>query len=362
MIQGQGQGQGQGQKQHFFIDAPILSWMQWTQRRIFSGTPKKPSLIPSTLSKTTLPVSPKGIQSPERAKVSSAHEYSEFLATHFYPSSSSVQLCIPPSIFQKGIQEGYIVGVEMRDTQKTLVGVLFYLYAGLYENEKMGLITWHCVQPAWRKIGISNCMLRSIYIFTQPHSIYWFRNDGWLKTIVPPTCTEQYIYRKKRTKHVFSSNQIDYSQTIQKRIQRVPYEKWHIQLKEDWVKKHPDGLILDDTTFKNRFVEVWEYEIRKGVYEILVLQPTFEKQRHSQNEYWCEVITWLCHGTIKSEYENAHYIETILDAVPYTWFEASNKMPHLENDWLLSCQNSWSAFGLDTGVPVLRSLLPLCIC
>jgi hypothetical protein len=217
----------------------------------------------------------------------------------------------------------------MRDVKHALVGVLFYLYAGLYEKEKMGIISWHCVQPAWRKIGISNCMLRSIYIFTQPQSIYWFRNDGLLKTIVPPVFTEEYIYRKQRTKHVIHRNQIDY----RKHIQRVHYEKWCVQLKEHWMKNHPEGLILDDTMFKHRFTEVWEYRIGKDAYQILVVQPTFEKQRHSQNEHRCEVLTWLCYGPIKSEYENAHYIETILDVLPYTWFEAPSIMPHLEIDW-----------------------------
>ena len=98
----------------------------------------------------------------------------------------------------------------------------------------------------------------------------------------------------------------------------------------------------------------------KGSYCIVVVQPTFECQRHATKEHWCEVVSWLFVGTIKNTYEQAMYIETVLDATPYTWFDASTTMPHLESRWAVSGSSSWSSFGLDPGAPVLRPILSLC--
>lgn len=346
---------------HFFTEAPVLTWFQWITRRIWPGPSQEPSLLipvnPESFNR--LPQLPTGMLA-QLAKASSSQEYSSFLSTHFYPVSSNVQLCIAPSVFQKGIEENYLVGVEIRDSKKELVGVVFCFYAGRYKEEKMGLITWHCVHPIWRKKGLSNCLLRSIYKATQPRTIYWFRNDGWLQSIVPPIWTQTRMHRKKIQNRV--SGLIHSS----KKICRVPYEKWQEQIKKQWIQTNKDGIILDDIQFKQRFTEVWEYKSEKNVYYVLVIQPTFEQAKNrtpsSIKEHWCEVITWLCYGAIKSEYENAHSIETILDSLPYTWFDAPDSMPHLESSWTLSGQSSWCAFGLDTGVPVIRPLLPLCVC
>jgi len=338
---------------HFFTDAPVMQWHQWIQRRLLPGDPRATSLLPSTLSKTTLPPSPTGVP-PKRAVSESANEYVSFLATHFYPPSSPIQLSIPACIFESGIKHGHVHGVEIRTTTSELIGVIFCLYAGFYsKDETVGLITWHCVHPTWRKKGIPNCLLRSIYIFTQPRSVYMFRNDGWLNSNVPPIWTEQRIQRKKINRRIIGRRP-EYS------IQRVPYSIWHTEIKKNWRKQNPYGFILDDSKFKYRCVEVWEMNIGKGAYCIVVLQPTFECQRASNDEQWCEVISWLFVGTEKNTYEQSIYIETILDSTPYTWIDAPEAMPHIESQWTQGSISSWTSFGMDPGVPVLRPILSLC--
>jgi len=341
---------------HFFIEAPILSWSQWIWRRIWQGEPRAPSLIPSTLSKTGMQTSPTGVK-PQRAKATCASEYSLFLSTHFYSSGAPIQLIVPPKLLESGIQDGSIHGVEIRTKEHTLAGILFCLYAGMYNGkESMGIITWHCVHPTWRKKGITNVLLRSIYSFTQPRNIYWFRNDGWLKSSVPPSWTEYRIQRKKGSTHVVGSR----SHRIQ--CQRVPYTKWQNQSKTVWLQKHPEGLILDDLAYKQRLVECWELIVREGVYCIVYIQSSFEFQKsNNQLEPWCEIITWYMEGVSIPTYELAHYIETVLDSTPYSWFDAPASMPHIESRWTALGLSNWCAFGLDLGVPIQRPILSLCM-
>jgi ribosomal protein S18 acetylase RimI-like enzyme len=344
---------------HFFVHAPILPWSQWIWRRLGFQANQQPSLLTeTTLSKTALPESPTGMV-PQKAKAACAIEYSTFLANHFYSAESPIQLLIPAKLFQEGLTKGHIVGVEIRTRDGSLAGIMFCLYSGLIQTvaESNGTITWHCVHPSWRKKGIPNALLRSIYIFTQPRNVYWFRNDGFLKPSVPPTWTEQRIQRKKGSVCVVRSKT---KTTHPVRCNRVPQAKWHQQLKQSWLQKHPEGLVLDDPVFKDGLVEWWELTVRPGVYCVVALQPTFEFQRTSK-EAWCEVIAWHMTSQQISDYEFAQYIETTLDATPYTWFDAPNSMPHGESQWKQVGLSNWCAFGLDPGVPVQRPILSLCM-
>jgi len=338
---------------HFFADAPVLTWFEWLKRYFFNKIARHPSLISSNLSKTDYPISPTGVR-PEKAKADLSYEYSNFISMYFYPPESPLKLIIPSCIIESGIKNAYIHGIEIRDVNRAIVGVIFCIYTGLYEEKSTGLITWMCVHPSWRKKGISNCLLRSIYIASQPKDIYWFRNDGWLFSTVPPVWTETRIFRKKNPNRVqglkFTGN-----------VRRVPYTKWQNPLKINWIQNNPTGLVLDDTSFQYRLLETWELQIGPQSYCVVLIQPTFECQRTANTEQWCEVITWFFYGQSKTEYEQITYIESILNHIPYTWIEAPKNMPHLENDWIINgASTSWSAFGLDTGVPVMRPILSLC--
>jgi hypothetical protein len=124
---------------HFFADAPVLTWFEWLKRYFFNKTERPPSLILSNLSKTNYPISPTGVQ-PEKAKADLSYEYSNFLSMYFYPPESPLKLIIPSCIIESGIKNAYIHGIEIRDVNRAIVGVIFCIYTGLYEEKSTGLI------------------------------------------------------------------------------------------------------------------------------------------------------------------------------------------------------------------------------
>jgi hypothetical protein len=337
----------------FFANAPVLSWTQWLLRQIGFFQLANPSILSSILSTKLedLPASPTGIQ-PRKVSWKYAAEYTAFLATHFYPASSQIQLCIPATLLETWLKNGHVHGIEIRSKDlKTLVGLVFSTYAGLFQTQQVGCITWLCVHPSWRRTGMTNCLLRWIYTIGShvSRNLYLFRNDGWLKSIVPPIWSEQRICRKKRRISI-----------QQKDIVRVPYIKWRSQILNTWTRNNPNGLLFDDTAFDQRLIEVWEQQVAKDRYTILIVQPTFEVQRTTQ-EHWCEILAWIdSSSSNQTEYEQAFYIEHLLDGLPYTWFESPSKMPHLDLGWKSGGISNWCAFGIDPGIPVLRPILSLC--
>lgn len=338
---------------HFFEDAPVLSWISWATRRLF-GAEKEPSLMTSQL--LTQPIySPTGVP-PHPTKSEYAREYSDFLYKHFYTSSHTVSLYVPPSIFEKELK-----GIELRDVDKRLVGVVFCPYAGLYNSNPVGVITWLCVAPNWRGKGVTNCLLRAIYKHCQPQQIFLWRNDGWLKSAVPPIYTDSRMIRKRqaiRTNITISKHMIP--------VRRIPLTAMlRKQWLEDWLIKHPKGLCIDDHTWNTHYTEAWERKLKNGKSIIVYLQPTFElqKQKTQSNESWAEILGYTIlglNGSVMSMYEIAQNIEAILDNIPYQWVEASKTLPHLENGWQAAGTTTWCVFGLDPGIPVMRDVLSVC--
>lgn len=335
----------------FFEDAPVLSWISWTTRRLF-GTEKEPSLIQTQLLAQPI-YSPTGIPA-HPTKSENAKEYSEFLYKHFYTSNHTVSLYIPPSVFEKDLK-----GIELRDIDKRLVGVVFCPYAGLHNSNHVGVITWLCVSPSWRGKGVTNCLLRSIYKHCQPQQIYFWRNDGWLKSPVPPIHSDSRIIRKRqslRTNITVSKHMIP--------VRRVPVSTLRKQWKDDWMVKNPKGLFIDDSMCNTHYTEAWERKLSNHKSIVVYLQPTFEIQK-ATNESWAEILGYTITGEDKeretmAEYEIAQNIEAILDNIPYQWFEASKTLPHLENGWQAAGTTTWCVLGLDPGIPVMRDVLSVC--
>ena len=338
--------------EHFFKSAPVISWLTWIRRRIWSPENQEPSQIPTELLQQPI-LSPTGIQ-PTKLRLDKVQEYSLFLQNFFYPTTQAVQLVLPLTVFQAGIQSKLFQGCEIRDSAGALAGIVGCMYAGKFKEQPVGVITWLCVHPSWRKKGMSNALLRGVYKLAQPYKIHLWRNDGILASPTPPLWSEGRIVRKKQFQRVRSC--VDKPQI---QLQRVPLNKWRQHITAEWLRRNPTGLVLDDPTFTARIVEIYEYTVKPGAICILCVQPTFERQRQT-GEPWCEVITWAFQGISENEYIQSQYIETMLDALPYCWFEASSTMPHLQEGWLNSGQSSWSLFGLDPGTPVQRPVISLC--
>lgn len=316
---------------NFFKDPPAISWQTWLQRRIWS-TPTKPK--PFTIIPKPIELSPIGI-APTSTKKENAKEYSLFLSRYF---SSNVQTYIYPEIFTHYLDNG-LTGIELRDANNQLVGTVFSWYCGILQNVEVALITWLCVRPDMRKKGIADSLLHTIKTISYPRSVLFFRNDGWLKSPIPPLWTDTKIFRKRIHRMTTA-------------VHKVPLEQKRQIIYESWKKQYPDGIILDDPKYSNSLVEVWEYK-KNGT--LLILQQTFENELYT-NRKWCEILHWVCDNS----YTSLLSIEAIINALPYDWIEAPSDLPNLGN-WSIGGQSSWCVYGLDPGCPVLRRVLSLMV-
>jgi len=319
-------------QERFFDKAPSIGWFTWIQRRLlpFSKPMKQILHTPQKISKSCLDNVPK------KATINHAQEYSDFLYTHY---TGRVKLRIPPQIFETFLQTT-LIGAELRDHDGQLIGVVFSWYTGqLFIDSnytKTGLITWLCVHSSWRKKGIADCLLFAIELFTKERPIHFFRNDGWLKSPLPPLYTQTNIYRKSNL----------YVSPV--KIHKIPIEDCIQTIRAAWLEQNPNGLILYEKDVYS-LVEVWKYKSN-----ILIIQPTFEIE--DAKKHWCEILFWV--GT-KTLYETAINLEVMIDALPYDFIEAPKAMPHIELNWKHGGQTSWTTYGLDPGSPVTRPILSL---
>ena len=318
----------------FFDNAPAISWSQWVYRRLI-GTNVEPTLI--TARRRKFIGSPTGVP-PKQATSACANEYAAFLKEHF---SVTYKLDIPPAIFKQFLGN-QLKGVEIRDAQSKLVALIFSWYSGLLtlpsnKTVETGIITWHCVHPIWRKKGLPDCLLHAIEIYAN-RPVHFFRNDGWLKSPLPPLWTDTKIVRK-RNKNRSPIN-----------LQRFPIQTCISDIEASWKQRNPTGFFLHDTAVKS-LVEVWGNSSAR-----VYIQPTFEV---TGGLHSCEVLCWT---TQKNEYETSIHIEAILDALlPYDIFEAPFEMPHMDSIWDVGGQSSWSLYGLDPGNPVVRPVISMVI-
>jgi GNAT superfamily N-acetyltransferase len=134
---------------------------------------------------------------PQKAKADHAAEYSLFLQRYFYPSSANVQLAVPPTTLSVLLESQIVIGAEIRNSDKQLVGCVFDIYAGNVLDQPTGLVTWFCIHPSWRKKGIGSVLLFALYSFSQPRRIHWWRNDTSLRSPLPPIWSEEHLVRPK---------------------------------------------------------------------------------------------------------------------------------------------------------------------
>ena len=314
-----------GSFKHFFTDAPAISWQEWLKRKLFGG-PNQMTILPPMKQ----PLAEAIEMVPERA-----NEYSKFLKQYFY--EETIRLDIPPNLFENYLKNLWI-GAEIQKNSE-IIGLVVSQLLGTFEGQSTRLITWLCVRPDWRKKGITNKLLRSVYAFSKPTTIFWWRNDGWIKSLLPPVYTQTKITRQRQGSRVSSS----YSR--QRMVQQISKERVKSEIIRDWNLTHPGGMVLDG---KGGITEAYQYTLAKCS---LIVIPTFET---TSGQTWCEVLAWSC-----SDYNATQYIEEIISQLPYDWIEAPSDMPHMDG-WTLAGLTSWSVIGLDVGtanqVPILSLL------
>jgi hypothetical protein len=325
--------------------------------RLVDSSPKSPGLLLADTTFPQQPPSPSG-RPPVPTNPAFAQEYSTFLSNWFYDPTHSVTLAIPPVLFQQMLGTS-LQGIELRTPQNALVGVVFCWRLGELCGKPTGLITWLCVHPTWRKRGVSNVLLRAMWRHAQPCPSFWFRNDGWLQSSLPPIHTEPRIVRKCRGQQGYT-------------LKKIAAQTLLTTLKTSWLQRNPTGLVLDSANQIPPLLEAWQLSHHQKPMITLFLQPTFEVQRPKEAvksvelqvfqrqmyQPWCEVIAWLPHSTL-SPFSEQMYIEAICDGLPYTWIDAPSTMPHIDSLWLQGGRSTWSAVGFDPGTPFQRSVLSL---
>jgi ribosomal protein S18 acetylase RimI-like enzyme len=337
-------------EQHFFSEAPVLGWASWFWRRFWVGQQRQPSLVSLKEMTAQRIVSNPRIQI-SKAQATAAEAYSAFLRVYFTQPKASIILDVPAAVLEAGLSSGALIGVEARAGQQ-LVGFVVSSYGGRYLNTDVSMITWLCVHPDWRKKGVTNMLLRMMLRLTPSRGIHIWRNDGWLRSPIPPVFSDTRIQRRRQPHRSSVGGHPIH-------VQKAPLANWRQIFALNWSKANPGGIFLDDPRHEPRQVEVWTRAISKTTTVAVCIQPTYEINTATR-EKWCEVITWATQGPHLDDYSLALAIESILDRQPYDWIDASQMMPHLELGWFTGGSTSWSLLGLDPGSPVMRPMCSLC--
>ena len=333
-------------KPHFFEDAPVIPWTTWLWRKLW-GAKGVITLLPNE----KLPLEPPALHHPEfemhRLNPAHAEEYSIFLNRYYYiPKDIQLNLSIPPDVMEKQLREGRWTGVEVRNKYKNvIIGLVFSLYAGAYNETPMGLITWLCVKPNFRKQGLTNILLRSIYALNQPTTIYWWRTDGWLKSPCPPVYTETRMVRRSKPTTCYANS--------------IHIVEDTTAFVNNWKKANPDSVILYSTT-ENPLLSIYEYRHSATEYVQVAIQPTFERENRISDRTYYEIVGWVVSEGLESM-SAAMYVEALLDEIHLAdWYEAPVSIPHLDSKgWELAGKSSWSVLGLDPGTADSLPILAL---
>jgi hypothetical protein len=139
-----------------------------------------------------------------------ANNYSKFIANNF-SASREVIIDIPSEVISEGIiKEGW-VGIEARDIDLTLIGLVFskpikYFYSSEFpiisqqSLREVGLVDYFCISPAWRKKGLGTTLLFKLHELTRsegriPHI---FASEGSsVFSRIPQIIQDKYIWRER---------------------------------------------------------------------------------------------------------------------------------------------------------------------
>jgi len=296
---------------HFFENAPMFTWLDYInmQYNPFQNT-RPPSILPESpnMNSSKLPQTQYKLSS---CMFQKSDEYQTFLEKYFRSSHHDYQLQIPTNLLSEHIKSGMWKGVELREKDGRLIGLVFSKYMGYERTFQIhgGMIDYLCVHPNYRKQGLVNILLRAMYVFCAPkYKVHFFRKEGY-PIAYPPLQTTTYMRRKKRT---FAPHA---------HIQIIPYHPRFQTIFQNTFGK--DALWFEHQVPIS--VTIYKYMQDNPIY--LAVLPTYEKS--PQNESCCEIVAW---GSEKqsTDISLSYGIEAILDQLPYNIFFAPRNMPHQE--------------------------------
>lgn len=296
----------------FFHDAPMFTWLDYVamQYNPFQDF-KSPSILPESpnMSSSKLPKTQYTLSS---TLFQYSDQYQTFLEKYFRSTHHDFRLYIPASILSQHIKSGLWKGVELRNKDNQLIGLVFSKYMGCEQDTQIhaGMIDYLCIHPSYRKQGLVNILLRALYVFCAPkYKVHFFRKEGY-PLIHPPIQTTFFLCRKKRTYAPYAS------------IKKVPYSQSLQTIFQNTLGKH--GLYFHDNDVYST-LEIYKYNQDNSIY--LALIPTYEVSPH--HEHCCELLAW---GSDKpcSDITLSYGIEAMIDQLHYDLFFAPQHMPHQE--------------------------------
>jgi GNAT superfamily N-acetyltransferase len=315
----------------FFKDAPALSWWSYWKRQ-WSPVSTSPRLLRR---KTRVDYT-SALLELSQWTTNNCQEYSAFLEQ--YSSTDTLKLVVPAQLLRDHLDYGLLCGVEWRRNGQ-LIGIIASRAMGNLNDLPIGLITWFCVHPEWRNRGIARRLLYAIEEYAVPTTIFMFRNDGALKSPLPPLFRQQRVMR--------------YISRCSYPSHRISEEQGRPEFVTYWSYKYPNGFVLSNPNIPAS-VEYYRMTLN-NVRVTLLVQPTYEQQGDKQG---CEILAWVNHPTTYPRKDLAYLIEDLIDTLPYDWVEAPLDMPK-RNNWKTSQPTSWCLYGYDPGTPTFRELLPL---
>ena len=170
----------------------------------------------------------------------SARELSEFLGSYYYDTSSEYSLVLSPRLILHLLETKQVIGLEIRD-KTNIIACIFEFYMGIYKDKRVGLISWLCVHPSWRKKGLTNLLCHTI-TYTTPTAaeIKWFRNDSLFLSPLPPIYSSKMMERRIRQK-------------LSPFVEKKHFEHCKEEFINLWKKENPSSLADLRWTFIDSF-------------------------------------------------------------------------------------------------------------
>lgn len=329
--------------QSFWADAPVLSWVE-TFKRFFLKPTVKPSLLPDSPKMSTsikTPCIATGT-TPSPLIPESAREYSLFLETWFYPLQMPTRLRIPIGMLFSYLKIKQWFGVELRTREGILIGLVIAKFAGSLNSIPVASIAWLCIHPSWRKKGLTNSLLRTIYAtYYNSVKVYLFRKEGSPVSI--PPILQQHIYM---------------------RYPRRGHNHVCVNVLYDFIKRPENSEIwsLERSSSQIEYKEsfVIQYKSKETIYNIR-LQSTYEELYMQSGNASVEILDWWSTGKPTSENEEKYIYESMIDSLSYRAVYAPKGLPRLDSmGWVYSGTQTWYGFHLDPGHPFpLRITTPV---
>lgn len=324
------------QSNHFWANAPHISWFVYLKRRLFQES-CKPSILP--INNQLIPKMPSQAQI---CKSEFAKEYSEFLRKFFSNSHENYQVIIPVDILQEYLSKKHWIGTEVRDSSKNLIGLILCKNSGMLANTtiEIGSVSWLCVHPQWRKRGITNLLLRSIYAsviteFQPAKYALLFWKEGY-PLHLPPILIERMYGRSTRKYGKRFALQRVSGELQKKSLQQVQENSW----------KLIPGLssVLQE-------VQTYQYTSANGIESYISIQPMYEVDKLT-GFHSAEIVNWQ---TSTRQSSDSFLFESMIDSLPshFQYIYCSHIYPFLESTgWKSHGIKTWYGFHLDPGFPL----------